>query len=72
MVIIAFMCLHIRKRDKAPSKVEDTGGLEDSTTQTKKESETKFGDSVHETASVNNEHLKEAMSASSIPVPESD
>ena len=41
-------------------------------TQTNQESETKFSNSVHKAASVNSKQLKEPVSASSIPVLESD
>ena len=63
--VIVYVCLRNHKRKKVPPKVVDTGCVEDSMTETNKESETKFTNSVHKAASVNNEEL---MSVSSIPV----
>ena len=70
--VIVFVCLRNHKREKIPLKVDDTRCLEDSMTQTNQDFETKFNDSVHKASSVNSERLKESMSASSIPVLESD
>ena len=63
--MIVCSCLRNHKRKKVPLKVVDTGCVEDSMTETNKESETKFTNSVHKAASVNNKQL---MSVSSIPV----
>ena len=63
--MIVCVCLRNHKRKKVPLKIDDTGCVEDSMTETNKESETKFTNSVHKAASVNNEQL---MSVSSIPV----
>ena len=71
-LVIAFVFLRKRKQEKAPLRADNVGYLEDSMTQTSKESETKISNSVHKITSVNSEHLKESVSASSIPVPESD
>ena len=70
--VIAFVFLRNRKQEKAPLRADNVGYLEDSMTQTSKESETKISNSIHKITSVNSEHLKESVSASSIPVPESD
>ena len=62
---ILLVCLRTHKQKKVPLKVDDTGCVESSMTETNKESETKFTNSVHKAASVNNEQL---MSFSRIPV----
>ena len=63
--MIVCVCLGNHKRKKVPLKVDNLGCVDDSMTETNKESETKFTNSVHKAASVNNEQL---MSVSSIPV----
>ena len=74
VVIIVSMCLSNHKEDTTSLslKVDDIRELDDNMTQANKESETKFSNSVHKTTSVNIEQVKESMSVSSIPVPESD
>ena len=73
VLVMAFVFLRNRKREKLPLGADNLGYLEDSMTQTSKESETKMSNfGVHKTTSVNSEHLKESVSANSIPVPESD
>ena len=64
--MIVCVCLRNHKRKKVPLKIDDTGCVEDSMTETNKESETKFTNSVHKAASVNSEQLMSVTS--SIPV----
>ena len=73
-LVIVFVFLRNRKQEKAPLRADNVGYLENSMTQTSKESdsETKISNSVHKITSVNSEHLKESVPASSIPVLESD
>ena len=72
LVIIVSMCLRNHKKDTVSLRADGIGELDDNMTQANKESETKFSNSVHKTTSVNSDQVKESMSASSIPVPESD
>ena len=74
VMIIVSMCLRNHKEDTTllSLRVDDIRELDDNMTQANEESETKFSNSVHKTTSVNSEQVKESMSASSIPVPESD